>query len=94
MEEMSDFDREASEILQISERNWKNRFLLLANLSVYGIFRNFRGVQTRDALIPDDINWKYDVVPEIMDGKNIADFVDPDILQRLDELEKEEELLE
>jgi nucleolar GTP-binding protein len=29
-----------------------------------------------------------------MDGKNIADFVDPDILQRLDELEKEEELLE
>jgi nucleolar GTP-binding protein len=29
-----------------------------------------------------------------MDGKNIADYVDPDILKRLDELEKEEELLE
>jgi len=24
--------------------------------------------------------WKYDDIPEIMDGKNIADFVDPDIL--------------
>lgn len=35
--------------------------------------------------------WKYDVVPEIMDGKNIADFIDPDILQRLDALEKEED---
>jgi nucleolar GTP-binding protein len=29
-----------------------------------------------------------------MDGKNIADFVDPDILKRLEELEEEERLLE
>ena len=42
----------------------------------------------------EDPNWKYDVVPEIMDGKNIADYVDADILQRLEELEKEEEMLE
>uniref|UniRef100_A0A7S4SVG0 Nucleolar GTP-binding protein 1 n=1 Tax=Alexandrium monilatum TaxID=311494 RepID=A0A7S4SVG0_9DINO len=46
----------------------------------------------RKALLEDD-SWKYDVVPEIMDGKNIADFVDPDIEQRLEELEKEEALL-
>ncbi|EGR28712.1 hypothetical protein IMG5_170120 [Ichthyophthirius multifiliis] len=38
--------------------------------------------------------WKYDVVPEIMEGKNIADFVDPDILEKLEELEKEENMLE
>lgn len=38
--------------------------------------------------------WKYDYVPEIMDGKNIADFVDADILKRLDELEKEEEMMD
>jgi nucleolar GTP-binding protein len=24
--------------------------------------------------------WKFDVVPEIYNGKNIADYVDPDIL--------------
>ncbi|EGC31243.1 hypothetical protein DICPUDRAFT_57799 [Dictyostelium purpureum] len=35
--------------------------------------------------------WKFDIVPEIIDGKNIADFVDPDILKRLEELEMEEE---
>jgi nucleolar GTP-binding protein len=35
--------------------------------------------------------WKFDVVPEIMDGKNIADFIDPDIMHKLEELEKEEE---
>lgn len=38
-----------------------------------------------------DDNWKFDTIPEIMDGKNIADFVDPDILTKLEELEKEEE---
>ena len=38
--------------------------------------------------------WRSDGVPEIMDGKNIADFVDPDILQKLEMLEKEEEELD
>jgi nucleolar GTP-binding protein len=35
--------------------------------------------------------WKADIVPEIMDGKNIADFIDPDIMAKLEELEAEEE---
>mmetsp|Transcript_48680 Transcript_48680/g.150337 ORF Transcript_48680/g.150337 Transcript_48680/m.150337 type:complete len:644 (-) Transcript_48680:232-2163(-) len=43
--------------------------------------------------ILEDTSWKYDVVPEFLDGKNIADFVDPDIEGRLVELEKEEALL-
>lgn len=37
--------------------------------------------------------WAGDAIPEIMDGKNVADFVDPDIERRLEELEKEEEQL-
>ena len=35
--------------------------------------------------------WVNDIIPEIMDGKNILDFVDPDIEARLAELEEEEE---
>ncbi|KAK3018533.1 hypothetical protein RJ639_005099 [Escallonia herrerae] len=35
--------------------------------------------------------WKEDIMPEIFDGHNVYDFVDPDILQRLEELEREEE---
>ncbi|KAK9760532.1 Nucleolar GTP-binding protein 1, partial [Basidiobolus ranarum] len=31
--------------------------------------------------------WKYDTIPEILDGKNVADFVDPDIAEKLDALE-------
>lgn len=45
---------------------------------------------TEEFLLRDD-EWRSDVIPELMDGKNIADFVDPDILARLDELEREEE---
>lgn len=40
--------------------------------------------------LPDDI--KYDVIPEFWTGKNIADYVDPDIWAKLEELEREEEL--
>jgi nucleolar GTP-binding protein len=35
-------------------------------------------------------DWKYDVWPEIMDGKNVYDFVDKDILAKVEALEKEE----
>ncbi|KAK0527048.1 Nucleolar GTP-binding protein 1 [Tilletia horrida] len=44
--------------------------------------------------ILENDDWKYDVIPEIWEGKNVADFVDPDILERLDALEREEERLE
>ncbi|XP_032222227.2 GTP-binding protein 4 isoform X1 [Nematostella vectensis] len=37
---------------------------------------------------------KGDVIPEIFLGKNIADYIDPDIMKKLEELEKEEELRE
>jgi nucleolar GTP-binding protein len=35
--------------------------------------------------------WKDDILPEFMDGKNIFDFVDPDIKEKLERLEEEEE---
>ncbi|CAH3163415.1 unnamed protein product, partial [Porites evermanni] len=36
----------------------------------------------------------HDILPEIYLGKNVADFIDPDIMKKLEELEKEEELRE
>ena len=41
----------------------------------------------------DDDSWKYDNRPEFFEGKNVADFYDPEIEQKLDELEKEEAYL-
>ncbi|KAF3777573.1 Nucleolar GTP-binding protein 1 [Nymphaea thermarum] len=42
-------------------------------------------------ILADD-EWKEDIMPEILDGHNVYDFVDSDILARLEELEREEGL--
>jgi len=36
-------------------------------------------------------DWKFDVIPEIMNGRNVADYIDSEIMERLEELEHEEE---
>lgn len=41
-----------------------------------------------------DPEWRFDAIPQILDGKNIADFVDPDIEEKLRFLEEEEEQLQ
>ncbi|KAI0020570.1 nucleolar GTP-binding protein [Xylariomycetidae sp. FL0641] len=38
--------------------------------------------------------WKHDRIPEVFDGKNVYDFIDPDIEAKLQALEEEEEQLE
>lgn len=43
-------------------------------------------------LLEED-EWKFDKIPEIMDGKNVFDFVDPDIETKLMNLEEEEDAL-
>lgn len=37
---------------------------------------------------------RYDIIPEIWEGHNVADYIDPEIFEKLEELEKEEELRE
>ncbi|KDN37341.1 hypothetical protein RSAG8_10229, partial [Rhizoctonia solani AG-8 WAC10335] len=51
-------------------------------------------IDTRKNWILADDSWKYDVMPEIWEGKNVADFIDPDIEAKLAALEAEEEKLE
>jgi nucleolar GTP-binding protein len=46
----------------------------------------------KEWLVRND-DWRYDAVPEIMDGMNVADWIDPDIDRKLAELEAEEEAL-
>jgi len=52
-------------------------------------------VDLRKKFLLKDSNWRYDVVPEILDGKNVADFVDPDpeLMKKIIDLEKETALL-
>ncbi|KIW05827.1 uncharacterized protein PV09_03033 [Verruconis gallopava] len=44
--------------------------------------------------ILEDEAWKYDHVPEVFNGMNVYDFIDPDIEAKLKALEEEEEKLE
>jgi nucleolar GTP-binding protein len=51
-------------------------------------------VDLKEQYILENPEWKHDKIPEIYDGKNIADFIDPDIEAKLEALEEEEERLE
>jgi nucleolar GTP-binding protein len=51
-------------------------------------------VDLKEKYILDNDDWKHDKVPEIYKGMNVADYFDPDIEQKLAELEEEEEKLE
>jgi len=53
--------------------------------------RGFNSVVWKKRYILENDDWKFDTIPEIVDGKNIADYVDSDIIEKLEELEKEEE---
>eukprot|EP00929_Paragymnodinium_shiwhaense_P002893 TRINITY_DN103209_c0_g1_i1.p1 TRINITY_DN103209_c0_g1~~TRINITY_DN103209_c0_g1_i1.p1 ORF type:complete len:645 (-),score=222.05 TRINITY_DN103209_c0_g1_i1:242-2176(-) len=75
-------DGEGQEKMQLE----KDRMEELGGAGVYSVDT------WRRAILEDD-SWKYDKIPEIMDGHNVFDFIDPDIEAKLAELEKEEELL-
>lgn len=51
-------------------------------------------INLKDKYLLDDDDWKNDVMPEVLDGKNVYDFLDPDIAAKLQALEDEEERLE
>jgi nucleolar GTP-binding protein len=48
----------------------------------------------RENYILDNPDWKEDRIPEVFNGKNVYDFIDPDIEEKLAALEAEEEKLE
>lgn len=48
----------------------------------------------KDAYMLEDEQWKHDIIPELLNGKNVYDFIDPEISAKLQTLEEEEEKLE
>ncbi|KAI5961008.1 NOG1 [Candida pseudojiufengensis] len=51
-------------------------------------------INLKDKYILDEEEWKQDTMPEFLDGKNVYDYLDPDISAKLQALEEEEERLE
>jgi nucleolar GTP-binding protein len=56
----------------------------------FGEVFDYHGKDLTQQYMLKNNDWKDDIVPEIMDGKNIADFFEPDIEKRLEALEREE----
>ncbi|KAK9449840.1 P-loop containing nucleoside triphosphate hydrolase protein [Limtongia smithiae] len=50
-------------------------------------------INLKDQYILDNDEWKNDIMPELLNGKNVYDFLDPDIGSKLKALEEEEERL-
>jgi len=49
------------------------------------------GPEWKETYMLKEDDWKWDKIPEILDGKNVADFYDEDIEEMLELLEKEED---
>jgi len=50
----------------------------------------YKGIDHRDRYDLENPEWRYDVIPEIMDGKNIFDYWSADIEEKLEALEQDE----
>ncbi|KAK9475729.1 P-loop containing nucleoside triphosphate hydrolase protein [Lipomyces japonicus] len=51
-------------------------------------------INLKDKYLLENDEWKNDIMPEVLDGKNVYDFLDPEIGQKLQQLEEEEERLQ
>lgn len=71
-----------------------NRRLLARDIEADNGGAGVFNVNLKDKYILEDEEWKNDVMPEIMEGKNVYDFLDPEIAAKLQALEEEEERLE
>lgn len=71
-----------------------NRRRLAKDIEIENGGAGVYSINLKEKYILDDDNWKEDIMPEILDGKNVYDFLDADIAAKLQALEEEEERLE
>ncbi|KAI0430155.1 P-loop containing nucleoside triphosphate hydrolase protein [Xylaria sp. FL1042] len=76
------------------DRNDPNRPMLARDVEEANGGAGVFNVDLKADYLLENPEWKYDRIPEVLDGKNIYDFVDPDIEAKLQALEEEEEKLE
>ncbi|KAL8830545.1 MAG: hypothetical protein Q9191_001368 [Dirinaria sp. TL-2023a] len=85
---------EAIKELQKAKRTDPSRRRLARDIEEENGGAGVYNVDLKQDYILDDEDWKHDRVPEMLNGKNVYDFVDPDIESKLAALEAEEEKLE
>ncbi|KAK4126328.1 P-loop containing nucleoside triphosphate hydrolase protein [Parathielavia appendiculata] len=88
------FIPEAVKNLKKYDKNDPERRMLARDVEEANGGAGVFNVDLRKDYILADPSWKYDKIPEIYDGKNVYDYVDPDIDAKLAALEEEEDRLE
>lgn len=71
-----------------------NRRLLAKDIEIDNGGAGVFNINLKDFYMLEDDEWKQDTMPEVLDGKNVYDFLDADIAAKLQALEDEEERLE
>ena len=71
-----------------------NRRMLERDLEEEGGGAGVYSIDLKKNYLLEDDEWKYDRIPEVLNGMNVYDFIDPDIEAKLAALEAEEEKLE
>ena len=88
------FIPEAVKNLKKYDKNDPERMKLARDIEEENGGAGVYNVDLKDKYILDNPEWKHDKIPEVFDGKNVYDFIDPDIEEKLAALEEEEEKLE
>lgn len=88
------FIPEAVKTMKKYDKNDPDRIKLARDIEEEQGGAGVYNVDLKDKYILDNPEWKHDKIPEVLDGKNVYDFIDPDIEEKLAALEEEEEKLE
>ncbi len=88
------FIPEAVKTMKKYDRNDPERKVLARDIEEANGGAGVYNVNLKDKYMLENDEWKYDKVPEVFDGKNVYDFIDPEIEAKLTALEEEEEKLE
>eukprot|EP01127_Copromyxa_protea_P006623 TRINITY_DN16637_c0_g1_i1.p1 TRINITY_DN16637_c0_g1~~TRINITY_DN16637_c0_g1_i1.p1 ORF type:complete len:664 (+),score=148.74 TRINITY_DN16637_c0_g1_i1:56-1993(+) len=76
---------ESKAVFEERQREWEEQEELY-----YMMDPDFVGIKHQKRYLLENDDWKFDKIPEVMDGKNIMDFYDPQLLTKLEQIEREE----
>ncbi|KAL6239232.1 hypothetical protein BDW75DRAFT_199266 [Aspergillus navahoensis] len=92
--QLETFIPDAVKNLKKYDKNDPNRKMLERDIEEENGGAGVYNVDLKKSYTLADDEWKHDKIPEVWNGKNIYDYVDPDIEAKLAALEEEEEKLE
>lgn len=85
---------DAVKALEKYQKDDPNRRLLSRDVESENGGAGVFNINLKDFYMLEDDEWKKDTMPEVLDGKNVYDFLDADIAAKLQALEDEEDRLE